>query len=65
MDGGMAIMSNLTLSLEKLFEDNTAKCPKCKSGYLKPVYPEYKKAYDFKCNCCGCRIHFEPSAIVE
>ena len=43
MDGGMAIMSNLTLSLEKLFEDNTAKCPKCKSGYLNQYILNKKK----------------------
>ena len=62
---GMVIMSNLILSIEKLFKDNKAKCPKCKSGYLKPMYPEHKKPYDFKCSYCGYYIHFEPSVVVE
>ena len=58
-------MSNSISIDDRLLRDKTAKCPKCKKGYMKPEFPNHKKIYDYICEKCGYQIHFEPAVIVE
>lgn len=58
-------MSNSISFEEKLLKEGKAKCPKCDEGVISPKYPDHKKIYDYECNKCGYKLHFEPAVIVE
>ncbi len=58
------MISSISLE-EKLLRDGIAKCPKCEEGIIKPSFPEHKKIYDYECNVCGYKLHFEPAVVVE
>lgn len=61
----MEIMDSSILFENELLNKKKAKCPKCESGEVKPVFPGHKQIWDYACDKCGYKIHFEPMVIVE
>ena len=58
------IMYNSISFEEQLMKENKALCPKCKKGMVKPTFPKNKEIWDYKCDNCDYKFHFEKGEIV-
>ena len=61
----MEILDSLILFEDNLLKNKKAKCPKCSNGVVKPVFPNHKEIWDYVCNECGYRVHFEKNTIID
>ena len=52
----------LNLNLHKY---RKARCIKCGEGIVTPVFPHHKNPFDFACDKCDFRIHYDPAVTVE
>ena len=61
----MEIMDNSILLGEELLKNKKAKCPKCKDGIIRPVFPHHTNPTYFACDKCDEKVLFEKNAVVE
>lgn len=58
-------MNNSTSLRDRISSGEKVVCPKCERGIIVPTFPDHKKHYDYKCDKCDYKVHFEPNVIVE